>query len=216
MEFRRSELTLVTYESLLDQDPEWALREGSMHFENESLVHKTLRNICRRLDDLGIDYAVVGGMAMFLHGFRRFTEDVDLLVTAENLQRVHDELEGRGYVRPFEKSKNLRDSETRVKIDFLVTGQFPGDGKPGPVAFPDPKNYTVEVQGLKLLQVPRLVELKLASGQSKDRLKDLGDVQELIRTLDLPLDLREQIDPSLRERYTELWDGTRKSGSADD
>ena len=40
-----------------------------------------------------------GGMAMFAHGFRRFTEDVDLLVTRESMNRILAEL-GRppGYV----------------------------------------------------------------------------------------------------------------------
>ena len=52
-----------------------------MHFDKENAVHKTLRKITTRLGDLGIPYALVGGMAMFFHGYRRFTEDVDLLVT---------------------------------------------------------------------------------------------------------------------------------------
>ena len=67
-----------------------------------------------------------------------FTEDVDILVSPQALKAIHDHLDGRGYVRPFEKSKNLRDAEFGVKIEFLVEGQFPGDGKPKPVAFPNP------------------------------------------------------------------------------
>ena len=123
-----------TYESLLNDDLNWALQEGSMHFESDSAVHKTLRRIAERLAELNIDYAIAGGMALFFHGYRRFTEDVDLLVTAEGLTKIHKELAGRGYVKLFEKSKNLRDAVTGVRIDFLVAGQYPGDGKPGPVA----------------------------------------------------------------------------------
>ncbi|HEV3116105.1 MAG TPA: hypothetical protein VGY58_03580, partial [Gemmataceae bacterium] len=63
---------MTTYEELLDRDVDWALREGSMHFEKESAVHKTLTRIARRLGELGIPYAVAGGMAMFFHGYRRF------------------------------------------------------------------------------------------------------------------------------------------------
>ena len=37
------------------------------------------------------------------------------------------------------------------------------------------------------------------------RLKDLADVQELIRARELPLELREELDPSVRDRHTELW-----------
>jgi hypothetical protein len=42
------------------------------------------------LKDLGIPYAVVGGKALFQHGLRRFTEDVDLLVTKNDLKIIHD------------------------------------------------------------------------------------------------------------------------------
>ena len=86
--------------------------------------------------NLNIPYAVAGGMALFSHGFRRFTEDVDILVTREGLDRLHRELEGLGYVPLFPGSKNLRDADSGVRVEFLVTGDFPGDGKPKPVAFP--------------------------------------------------------------------------------
>jgi hypothetical protein len=50
------------------------------------------------------------------------------------------------------------------------------------------------------------VELKLASGISAPhRLKDLADVLELIRALDLPADLASRLDPYVREKYLELW-----------
>src|SRR5262245_59202703 len=109
-----------------------------MHFQKDSIVHKALRKITKRLHDLGIPYAVVGGMAMFFHGYRRFTEDVDLLVTRENLAEIHQQLEGLGYVPPFAGSKQLRDAEYGVRVEFLVTGEYPGDGLPKPIAFPDP------------------------------------------------------------------------------
>src|SRR2546421_12919192 len=102
---------MVTYEQLLDRNVDWALREGSMHFEKESAVHKTLRKITRRFDELGIPYAIVGAMAMFFHGYRRFTDDVDMLVTPEDLKEIHRQLEGLGYVPPFQGSKHLRDAE---------------------------------------------------------------------------------------------------------
>ena len=30
---------MITYEQLLDSDLEWALKEGSMHFEEKNSVH---------------------------------------------------------------------------------------------------------------------------------------------------------------------------------
>src|SRR3954453_5445672 len=111
-----------TYESLLDRNFQWALREGSMHFEKESAVHKALEKVTRRLRELNIPYAVVGGMAMFFHGYRRFTEDVDILVTPEELKKAHEQLEGLGYSPRFPGSKHLRDTEFGVRVEFLVAG----------------------------------------------------------------------------------------------
>jgi hypothetical protein len=205
---------IPVYEQRLDNEPLWALQEGSMHFERESAVQKALLRITRRLDELGIPYAVAGGMALFFHGYRRFTEDVDLLVTPEGLQRIHESLEGRGYVPPFEGSRNLRDTEAGVRIKFLVSGQFPGDGKPKPVAFPLPDDVGVEIGGIRFLQLPRLIELKLASGMTNPRrLRDLVDVQELIDTLQLPEDLDQQLDPFVREKYRELWRVVQEAGT---
>src|SRR5205823_306251 len=167
---------------------------------------KTLERIARKLDELGIPYALAGGMALFFHGFRRFTEDVDILVTRESLKAIHDQLEGRGYMPPFSGSKNLRDTDTGVRIEFLVAGGFPGDGKPKPVSFPDPARVSVAIGGVRCLNLPSLLELKIASGMTEPgRLKDLADVQELIATLRLPEQLADQLDPFVRDKYRELW-----------
>lgn len=199
---------MVTYEQMLDADLNFALDEGSMHFEENNAVHKTMRNVTRRLNDLGIPYAVVGGMAMFAHGFRRFTEDVDLLVTPESMQRIREELEGLGYVHPAGSKTKLRDTETKVRIEFLITGGFPGDGKPKPVAFPDPAAVAVEIDGIRYLGLPTLLELKLASGLTGgvNRLKDLADVVALIQSLSVPRVFGEDLNPYVRDKFYELWD----------
>jgi hypothetical protein len=202
---------MITYEQQLDRDPGWAIQEGGLHFEKDNAVHKSLRKITTRLASLGIPYALAGGMAMFFHGYRRFTEDVDLLVTREGLEKIHRELEGLGYVPPFAGSKQLRDAETGVRIEFLVAGEYPGDGKPKPVAFPSPEDVTVEIDGVACLELAKLVELKLASGMtSPGRLRDLADVQELIRTLRLSGHFADRLSPFVRAKYQELWAGIQE------
>ena len=126
---------------------------------------QTLRKIAARLDQLGIAYAVAGGMALGTSG-RAPTVDVDILVTAEGLAAARRELDGLGYVSPFAGSKDLKDAATGVRIEFLVAGQFPGDGKPKPVAFPDPAQAGTEIDGIRYLDLPSLIELKLASGMT--------------------------------------------------
>lgn len=197
---------MITYEEQLDANLDWALTEGSMHFENNNAVHKTLRKITQRLEEIGVPYAVVGGMAMFFHGYRRFTEDVDLLVTPEGLVEIHRRLEDSGYVAGQSGKKQLRDAEFGVRVDFLVTGGYPGDGKPKSVSFPDPLACREEIDGVQCLTLSKLIELKLASGISnKGRLKDLGDAQEMIRSLVLDEELVEQLDPLVQPIYLELF-----------
>src|SRR5438132_1511522 len=177
----------LDYTDRLKSDGRWALMQGSRHFKEKSDVFHALEKICRRLDEIGVPYAVVGGMALFRHGYQRFTDDIDILVTRESLATIHERLVGLGYLPAFGKSKHLRDTEYGVKIEFLTTGDYPGDGKPKPVAFPDPANVSVRIDDTAVINLETLFELKIASGKSNIlRQKDLGDAVELIKTLKLP------------------------------
>jgi hypothetical protein len=208
----QAQVGIATYEERLANDPNWAMSEGSLFFEDKGAVQESLRRIASHLNDLGVPYAIAGGMALFQHGYRRFTEDVDILVTREGLKAIHKALDGRGYVRPFERSKNLRDAQSGIKIEFLVSGEYPGDGKPKAVQFPDPQAVAIERDGIKFLNLSALVELKLASGLTgSDRMKDLADVQELIKLLNLSQDFAAGLSESVRDKYLELWGDIHRS-----
>lgn len=201
---------MIAYEQKLNADRRWAFEEGGMHFEGGSAVHKTLTKLAARLDELGIPYAIAGGMALFFHGYRRFTEDIDVVVTADDLKRIHEELEGRGYLPLFAGSKNLRDTEHGVRIEFLVAGQFPGDGLPKPVAFPDPAEKQTVIEGARFVPLETLFEMKLASGMTNvGRIQDFADVQNYIRAMSLDDTFAERLDPYVREKYLELWRAVR-------
>ena len=183
------------------------MRQLGRFFMKEGEVYSALRAISRKLEELQIPYAVAGGMALNAHGYQRATVDVDVLVTEAGLRRIHEELEGLGYVPPFAGSKQLKDVQHKVRIEFLVSGQYPGDGKPKPVAFPNPAEVATEIEGIAYLKLPTLVELKLASGMTNPgRLKDLADVQEMIRALKLPRDFASQLNAYVRAEYQRLWD----------
>lgn len=194
---------------------EWLLRDDvdrfavmSRFFMEQGPVYETLDRITRRLDELDIPYAVVGGMALNAHGFQRATTDVDLLVNAEGLAAIHRELDGLGYVPPFAGSKHLKDAATGVRVEFVISGQFPGDGKPKPVAFPEPTDVAIRLRGRKVVDLPTLLDLKLSSGMTNPgRAKDIGDAQELIRVLKLPREFAAKLNPFVRAKYEELWDG---------
>jgi hypothetical protein len=173
-------------------------------------VHKALLRLTTTLEADGIAYAIAGAMAMNAHGYRRVTTDVDVLLTREGLDLFKHKHLGRGWVERFPGSTGMRDAELGVKIDVLIAGDYPGDGKPKPVRFPDP-SVAIRGEGFRVLSVRDLVELKLASGMTNpDRLKDLADVQELIRHASLPLDLADALDPMVRAKYAEIWNATRR------
>jgi hypothetical protein len=187
-------------ERLLD-----AVREAERFFMAEDAVHRALEKLVRLLAAEKIPYALVGAMALNEYGYRRVTVDVDVLLTREGLEAFKRAHLGRGYVEKFPGSRGMRDAENGVNIDVVIAGEYPGDGRPKPVAFPDPAIATAGTR-VRLLSLPRLIELKLASGMSAPhRLRDLADVLEIIRLQHLPEDFAAQLDPWVREKFRELW-----------
>ena len=189
--------------------------EGLRYFMGEGILNKTLARLSADLEEHGIDYAVIGAVALLAHGYPRFTEDIDLVMTAEGLRKFHEELIGLGYTPAFPGArKRLRSTADGVSIEVMTTGEYPGDGKPKPVSMPEPDKASTQIDGIRFVTLEKLIELKLASGISApDRLKDLADVQELIKIRKLDADVALKLDPYVREKYLELEAAVRNSTS---
>ena len=170
---------------------------------------EVLRLILRQgflLTLIGIGLGIVGALALNAYGYLRATVDVDVLLTREGLQRFRSAVLGRGYSEKFPGSRGLRDTARKVDIDVVLAGDYPGDGREKPVAFPDPAVAAVKGETYALLALETLIELKIASGMTAPhRLRDLADVIELIRVNALPSDYRERLHPYVRDRFAELW-----------
>jgi len=181
-------------------------------------VYDTLRRLAQRLHEEHLDYAVIGGMAVVEHGSRRTTEDIDLLMRKGTLEEFRDRCLGRGYVPAFPAAKRaFRDTETGVRIEVVVTGDYPGDGKPKDVSFPDPADVAVSGDEFRVVRLETLIDLKLASGMTAPhRLRDLADVQDLIVRTRLPLDFVEKLHPGVRAEYRRLWETVRAVPREDD
>ena len=189
--------------------------EGLRYFMGEGTLNKTLERLSKDLDERGIDYMVIGAIALLAHGYPRFTEDIDLVMTAEGLEKFHEELVGLGYAPAFPGArKRLRSTVDGVSIEVMTTGEYPGDGKPKPVSMPAPAEASTEIDGVRFVTLEKLIELKLASGISAPhRLKDLADVQELIKIRKLDADFAAKLDPYVRPKYLELEAAVRESES---
>jgi hypothetical protein len=192
--------------------------EARRYFMGQGSLNLTLAHLVADLKEHGIDYVVIGAVALFAHGYPRLTEDIDLVLTAEGLNKFHEQLIGLGYAPAFPGArKRLRSTRDGVRIDVIASGEYPGDGKPKPVRFPGPLEASIEIDGVRFATLEKLIELKLASGMTApDRLKDLADVQEMIKIRSLDGEFADKLNPYVREKYLELLETVQRGRRNDE
>ncbi len=182
-----------------------------MFFAGKDEVHKSLRRIVNRLKRAGIPYAVMGGMAVNAHKYVRTTGDVDLLLTPDGLAEFQRRYVTKNYRRVEGRPRRFVDRINNVGIDFLLTGRYPGSGVVGPIRFPDPERVGEPIDKATVVNLPTLVELKLAAR----RYRDFGDVVELIRFNDLDESFADRLHPSVRGDYIECLEEKRRNDEYD-
>lgn len=173
-----------------------------MFFEKKGPVWDTLRRLVGQLDAAGIDYVVIGGLALNVHNYPRQTVDVDLVLTDEGMEEFRRVLAGASYRQAEGRRNRFVDPESEVNIDVLRAGNLAGRrSKNSTVRFPDPSQP--ELHGnLRTVSLAKLIELKLVMW----RFKDWGDVVELIRRNNLPATFAEQLDSTVRSAFGECHD----------
>ena len=176
-----------------------------------SAIHEAASRLAQTLTDMGIPFAIAGALAANAHGHVRTTGDVDVLLTPEGLAAFKARWLGRGWVEVFPGSRGLKDAVCDVRIDVLLTGDHPGDGKPKPVAFPDPAAASEpDADGVPILTLRTLIELKVASGMTAPhRPRDLDDVIQLVRVNGLDREYADGLDPYVRQRFEQLWEAAQ-------
>jgi hypothetical protein len=207
---------MPNFEELI-ASPTAAYDEGLAFFRGRGALNTALRRIVADSDRNGIEYAIIGAIALNQHGYRRFTEDIEVLMTQEGLKRFREQLVGPGYRPAFQgATKRFRTTTDNIPVEIVVAGEYPGDGLPKPVVFPDPRASSQEIDGVNTVMLEKLIELKLASGMSApDRLKDLADVQEIIKVKGRGEDYAQALDESVRENFRELRRGAEGAHSLD-
>lgn len=153
-----------------------------------------LREIARCASDAGIPFLVIGGYAVFAHGYLRLTDDLDLIVQRGQRARLSKLLGDLGMSVKHDADTFLqfdRPDETAMQVDLLFVSEE---------VFARLAEASVEaaVEGtrVRVVELPHLIALKchaLQHSKSLRRLKDLDDLVQLI--LINRLDLNE---PELR------------------
>lgn len=184
------------------------IKNAGEFFEGRSALHRAADRLRRKLEELGIPFAVAGGFALGAYSHTRETEDVDILVRKEDWHRFKAATLGLGYTEVFAGSKAVRDTEDGVRIEPLYTGGYPGDGKPKPITFPDPSDPDAvhKQERYPVVSLEKLVELKIAAGMTSPgrQLKDYADAVELIRKNSLPASFVDRLNPYVHETFARL------------
>jgi len=184
------------------------LRRDHVHSQDIASALEFLREAMGRE---GIPFALIGALAMRHHGYTRFTEDIDILTTREGLDRIHERLVGRGLLpRAPGLRKKLRQTQYKVNIDVIAAGENAGSNE-SPILFPSPEGEGfIEREGIRVASLDTLIALKITSGVWASRLKDLADVQELIRANGLDEGFANRLPPPLRPAFQDLLDRLRR------
>jgi hypothetical protein len=182
------------------------LKEISRFFQGRDEVHKTMRRLARRLKRASIPYAVIGGMAVHLHGHHQATGDVDVLLTRAGFSDFRERFVPKKYGTVPNRPRWFVDLANEIRVSIRVTGSFPGSGEPGPIAFPSPEQVSETIPNIRVVNFRTLVQLKLAAG----RYQDLAEVISLIRVHNLDESFAERLHRSLHPRYSECLEARRR------
>jgi hypothetical protein len=156
-----------------------------------------------------ITHAICGGVAVCLHGYRRNTLDLDLIIRPSDAASVKKTLLDGGLAWD-EQNKEFH-SSSGIPVQFLMTGERAGAGSE--VQLPEPEGeFNVEqIEGLPVLRLSKLIEIKIAcaSGSPRRTHKDLADVVELIAVRNLDSSFARYLHKSVRQTFRQLVRTTR-------
>lgn len=160
--------------------------------EGHGPVLETAREVSSALRQGQIRGAVVGGVAVALHGHLRTTRDVDVLVD-DSLERAAEALRAHGYRFDSRRRESL-DAARTVPV-HLVTIEQAG-------ASPTRLTTIDEIQTVSLAD---LIAMKLRSGaESVLRAQDIADVVGLIRARRLDGEFSARLPPAVRRDFRTL------------
>jgi len=169
-------------------------------------LQKAIKSISNILKQYKINFTIIGGAARNQYGYRKMTEDIDILLAKEDKDKIKnipigflkDESNGRA------KVFQLHDPKTRIEI--IYDNEISGDGIHG-LKFDNPKNISHNINGDPYITLKNLIMYKLSSGiYGKHRFKDFDDIVELIKINHLKRNYANDFREDLKNKYISLWE----------
>ena len=166
-------------------------------WETAALCHQIL-------GEAELGYSICGGVAVCLHGYQRNTVDLNLVIRREDSVRVRELLVSAGLT--WDESAAEFRTAGGVAVQFLLAGESAGRGTGIRIPEPAGEENVEVIEGLTVLRLSRLIEMKLACGSANLRRthKDYADVVELIVIRQLDGSFARFLDKSLRKTFREL------------
>jgi predicted nucleotidyltransferase len=141
-----------------------------------------------RLAEAGVQFIVVGGVAVTLHGYVRLTEDVDILIahSSENVARLLATLAGygEGFAREL-TADDFQDEEGAIRIvEESEQSQLDVFTRMSGLHFEDliaeADTFQLGASIIRYASKAALIRLKSASPRAKDRL-DVDALRQLLK-----------------------------------
>jgi len=144
-------------------------------------LHEELVSVVGALDANGVEYAMVGGLALAVWGAPRATKDIDFLVRPEDLERAKSAARGVGYTLealPMRFSDGMqmqRVSKAQgaelMTVDFILV-----DANLEPV-WQSRQRRATDVLPVCVISREALIAMKVAAGRPQDQ-ADVIKLQE--------------------------------------
>jgi hypothetical protein len=155
-----------------------------------------LPRVTSMLEESGVRYCVIGGFGVNAYSDTFIvTEDLDIIVAVEDLERVRALFEEHFRVREFEHSLNVYDPDSKMQVQVQL--------------HPDVSDAESRAERRELAELylpvaapPDLMKLKVAAAleprrRTSKRQKDLADIQRLIEAFP---DLRDDVPAEIADR----------------
>jgi hypothetical protein len=176
-----------------------------IHVEN---LFEIMRRMRALMDAAGVEYRVIGGMAIYLQVHERdprrarLTDDVDVSIHRADLDKIAAEATKFGFryrhAAGVDLLVDLLAPKTRSGVHFVFAGE-----KVRPEyleAAPDLSSSPRIVDGVRLAPVEDLVRMKLTSF----RLKDQVHIQDLDGARLITRDIESRLSPELQARLAQV------------
>jgi hypothetical protein len=186
--------------SIKQKQDEFTLRdEALLILEKRGAVLEIAREVSRLMREAGLSGAIIGGIAVVLHGHIRTTKDIDIFMPPP-LEPLADLLKTHGFAFDRKERAFIKHG---VPIHLVLPEQT------GSVS-----QETVEIEGITTVTLADLINIKLRSGSTNLlRAQDLADVIGLIRHHQLTGSFAQHLDKSLRLTFRKLARMVRQEGA---